>query len=138
MPASKAQPAKTSSPEFATIFARLKALVKPYEGRLAVAKETPTEYYLQTHDACYRGKPVWFGGVRMGTAYVSYHMIPAYDPAVAKKISPALMKRKQGKTCFNFAKVDEALFAELEKLTSESFKSFEKMIKTGRFSDWNC
>jgi hypothetical protein len=132
MPAGKAQPAKTTNKEFVEIFARLKALVKPYEGQLAVVKETPTEYYLQTHDACYRGKPVWFGGVRMGKAYVSYHLIPVYaSPALAKKVSPSLKKRMQGKSCFNFTAVDEGLFGELEKLTREGFTAFQKMKEKG-------
>jgi hypothetical protein len=132
MPAGKAQTAKVTNQEFGEIFARLKALVKPYEGRLAVAKETPTEYYLQTHDAVYRGKPVWFGGVRRGKAYVSYHLIPSYDgSAVSKKVSPELQKHKQGKTCFNFTKVDEKLFDELDQLTKESFEAFGRMKEKG-------
>ena len=66
------------------------------------------------------GQPVWFGGVRLGKAYVSYHLMPVYThPALAAKISPALKKRMQGKSCFNFKVVDAALFDELEALTRE-------------------
>ncbi|RYF93642.1 MAG: hypothetical protein EON95_08230 [Caulobacteraceae bacterium] len=64
--------------------------------------------------------PMWFGGVRVGKAYVSYHLMPVYThPALAAKISPALRRRMQGKSCFNFKAHDEALFDELEALTRE-------------------
>lgn len=66
------------------------------------------------------GEPMWFGGVRVGKAYVSYHLMPVYThPKLAAKISPALKKRMQGKSCFNFKAVDTALFDELEALTRE-------------------
>lgn len=66
------------------------------------------------------GEPMWFGGVRVGKAYVSYHLMPVYThPDLAAKISPALKKRMQGKSCFNFKVADEALFDELEALTRE-------------------
>lgn len=65
-----------------------------------------------------KGERMWFGGVRAGKAYVSYHLMPVYThAALAAKISPALKKRMQGKSCFNFKAADEALFAELAALT---------------------
>lgn len=64
--------------------------------------------------------PMWFGGVRVGKAYVSYHLMPVYThPELAARISPALRKRMQGKSCFNFKAADAALFDELEALTRE-------------------
>jgi hypothetical protein len=66
------------------------------------------------------GEPMWFGGVRVGKAYVSYHLMPVYThPALEARISPALKKRMQGKSCFNFKAPDAALFDELEALTRE-------------------
>jgi len=66
------------------------------------------------------GERMWFGSVRAGKAYVSYHLMPVYThAALAAKISPALRKRMQGKSCFNFKVADEALFTELEALTRE-------------------
>jgi hypothetical protein len=40
------------------------------------------------------------------------------DPALLEGMSPALARRMQGKSCFNFTKVDAALFDELEALTA--------------------
>ena len=64
------------------------------------------------------GERMWFGGVRRGKAYVSFHLMPVYTHAdLAAKIPPALKKRMQGKSCFNFKAEDPALFEQLEALT---------------------
>ena len=67
---------------------------------------------------------MWFGSVRLGKAYVSIHLMPLYmNPALTSTISPALKKRMQGKTCFNFKTAPEPeLIAELERLPEASLK----------------
>ncbi|HRE79462.1 MAG TPA: hypothetical protein PLN52_00375, partial [Opitutaceae bacterium] len=58
------------------------------------------------------------GTVTIKKSYVAYHLMPLYThPELADGISAQLAQRKQGKTCFNFARVDEALFKELTRLT---------------------
>ena len=70
-----------------------------------------------------------FGAVRKGKAYVSYHLFPLYTcPELKKEIPPALAKRMQGKTCFNFSDVDEALFGELAKLTQRGHEIFQRGV----------
>ncbi len=65
-----------------------------------------------------------FGAVRIRTRYVSYHLMPIYgSPALLDGISPLLRRRMQGKSCFNFTKVDDALFTELAELTGRGFDS---------------
>jgi hypothetical protein len=60
-----------------------------------------------------------FAGVKQQKRYVSYYLMPAYTEAgLAGGISPELRKRMQGKSCFNFTRVDEGLFDELADLTS--------------------
>jgi hypothetical protein len=67
------------------------------------------------------GERMWFGGVRRGKAYVSYHLMPVYTHAdLAAKIPPALKKRMQGKSCFNFKAEDLAQFDQLEALTRDA------------------
>jgi hypothetical protein len=41
---------------------------------------------------------------------------------VAATISPELKRRMQGKSCFNFTRIDEGLFRELEELTALSIE----------------
>jgi hypothetical protein len=68
---------------------------------------------------------LFFGAVRTGKAYVSFHLMPVYASSdLSKSISPELKKRMQGKSCFNFKTVDEKLFKELAKLTKAGFKNF--------------
>jgi len=63
-------------------------------------------------------KELFLGGVQIKKNYVSYHLMPVYMyPDLLEGVSPQLKKRMQGKSCFNFKKVDEPLFLELEQLT---------------------
>jgi len=104
--------------QFAATFYALKNVFAPFERYLHVNADTRAKYYLETRST-YNGKPLFFGAVVSGRAYVSFHLMPLYwDPSLAKKISPQLKKHMQGKTCFNFTVPDPALFRELSKLTA--------------------
>ena len=119
--------------DFASAFAALKPVLAKYAKRLAVKADSPIEYTLVTKSASpfpqHRGQPSYFGSVRLGKAYVSFHLMPLYMcSALTQGISPALKKRKQGKTCFNF-KTNPApeLVAELKQLTATGFKKWAEM-----------
>jgi hypothetical protein len=61
-----------------------------------------------------------FGAVNMGKRYVSYHLMCVYTaPGLLEAMSPRLGQRMQGKSCFNFTKVDEGLFDELSAITAK-------------------
>jgi hypothetical protein len=116
------------TPEFAEVFAALKTVLKKHERTLKVLKDEPQEYTLVTQSNSNRGQPMWFGSVRAGKAYVSYHLMPLYfNPPMNALVSAALKKRMQGKTCFNFKSVDQELFAELKTLTQAGIDSWRKM-----------
>jgi hypothetical protein len=70
---------------------------------------------------------MYFGSVRLGKAYVSFHLMPLYMcPKLTPLISPALKKRMQGKTCFNFKTgPDPELLADLESLTLAGLREWE-------------
>jgi hypothetical protein len=72
----------------------------------------------------YAGQPWGFvAATRLGKRYVSYYLMAVYaDTGLAASISPELKRRMQGKSCFNFTKVDEPLFRELEVLTALSIE----------------
>jgi hypothetical protein len=62
-------------------------------------------------------EPAWFGAVQLKKNYVSCHLMPLYAlPTLGEDLSPELRKRMQGKSCFNFKKVEPELFEELEHL----------------------
>ena len=113
--------------DFQATFAGLKKILSKYEKQLTIAANTPTSYSL---DAGYSDKfkrEVFFGGVRVKTNYVSFYLMPVYIfPELLKGISPALKKRMQGKSCFNFKAIDDDLFAELGVLADKGFQRFKR------------
>lgn len=111
--------------DFQATFAKLKAILKPYATKLIVVHDTDKAYYLDTPYLMKNKHRMFFGAVRIGKAYVSFHLMPVYAiAALSKNISPELKKRMQGKSCFNFKTVDEKLFQELKQLTKAGFKDF--------------
>ena len=71
---------------------------------------------------------MYFGSVRLGKAYVSFHLMPLYmTPELTDTISPALKKRMQGKTCFNFkTDPDPEAAAELKRLTEAGIELWRR------------
>src|SRR5689334_5276802 len=105
-------PKPKMSADFQPVFAALRAVMAEAEPTLVVKADNRTDYTLVTKSPSpfpqHKGEPMWFGAVRQGRAYVSYHLMPLYmNPALTAKVSEALRKRMQGKTCFNFKSVPE-------------------------------
>jgi hypothetical protein len=118
--------------EFAAVFAALKSVLQKHSSRLAVKTDTPAEYALVTKSPSpfpqHKGHPMDFGAVKLGKAYVSYHLMPIYmcEP-LQSKIPETLAKRMQGKTCFNFKEVpDPAQLKELAVLTAACRKAWHE------------
>ena len=66
-----------------------------------------------------------FAGVRRGKRYVSYYLISvSSELGQLDGISPELRRRMQGKSCFNFTQVDEALFDEIDALTARGHEQY--------------
>ncbi len=106
---------------FEDIFARLRAILMAHVPPLYLASDSPTVMTLDMAPETDRNPSTWFGGVRLGKRYVSYYLMAVYgEPTMMDSMSPELRKRMQGKSCFNFTKVDEALFDELAQLTQRS------------------
>ena len=115
----------TNSVNFDETFGKLRALLEPYAGKLRVVHDTDSNYYLDTHYIMNK-QPMFFGAVRKGKAYVSFHLMPVYVfPELLRELSPELKRRMQGKSCFNFKTSDEKLLNELAKLTKAGFAKFK-------------
>ena len=67
-----------------------------------------------------------FGSILVGKAYVSLHLMPIYmNRVLSDTISPALRKRMQGKSCFNFKSEPELeLVEELKRLADAGLKQW--------------
>lgn len=108
-------------------FERLSALLAPYRGELVVKTHEPGHLYLDAPPSPSYPKGLFFGAVKIGKRYVSFHLMPIYvHPELLDGISPTLRKRMQGKSCFNFSAPDDALFAELRDLTRSGFDLYKK------------
>ncbi len=66
-----------------------------------------------------------FASVRIGKRYVSYHLMSVYMSPEGPSIGPELTRRRQGKSCFNFTRVDDTLFDELADLTDRGRDLYE-------------
>ncbi len=114
----------------ATVFSSLKPVFSKVAKHLALKTDTQTEYALVTKSPSpfpqHKGHPLDFGSLRVGKSYVSLHLMPLYMcPVLNQSISPALKKRMQGKTCFNFRSDPEPeLLAELKRLAEDGFKQW--------------
>jgi hypothetical protein len=115
--------------DFEAVHARLREILLRHRGELVVTKDEPGGVTIEVPGL--EGKPWGYvAGTRVGKSYVSYYLMPVYaSPDLAASVSPALAKRKQGKSCFNFAKVDEAVLAELEDLTARAIPGFRAVAE---------
>ena len=115
--------------DFEDVHDRLKAILRRHADGLVVTKDGPAGMALEIPGL--EGKPWGYvGGTRLGKSYVSFYLMPVYvSPELDAAVSPALRKRKQGKACFNFAKVDDALLVELETLTARGIPDYRAVAE---------
>jgi hypothetical protein len=113
--------------EFPVVFEQLKNILKPYEPKLTLTANTSDSYSL---DGPYNEKwkkVIFFGAAQIKKNYVSFYLMPVYMyPELLQDVSPALKKRMQGKSCFNFKKVEPDLFEELKDLTRKGVDKFRR------------
>ena len=113
--------------EFPIVFEYLKSILVPYAKKMTVKNDISGLYYL---DAGYSEKwkrDLFFASVQIKKSYVSFYLMPVYmHPDLLKNISPELKKHMQGKSCFNFKKIEKSLFEELSQLTKQGH---ERMMK---------
>lgn len=93
--------------DFAATLATLVPVLRRHEDRLTVKEDSGLGYSVESRIASpfpqHKGQPLWFGAVKVGKAYVSFHLMPVYMcPELNLMITPELKKRMQGKACFNF------------------------------------
>ena len=113
--------------EFPLVFEALKSILVAYASQLTVKTDTADVYYLDAPYCKKWGRELYFGSVHIKKNYVSFYLMPVYmHPDLLQGISPDLKKRMQGKSCFNFKKVEAALFEELRQLARSGF---ERMMR---------
>ena len=120
--------------DFDSVFAALRDILKKEGRSLSVSDDTPTRYCLEAPIGpatlkAWGGKPkrptIPVAWAEIGKSYVSFHLM-ALAAAPDGIMSTALKARLQGKTCFNFSKLDPVLFEELQTLTGRLIAAFRK------------
>ena len=116
-----------SKNDLSLVFEHLKNILRPYAERLTLKADTQDSYYLDGPYSEKWKKELFFASAQIKKNYVSFYLMPVYMfPDLLKNISPELKKHMQGKSCFNFKKIEKSFFVELKKLTKQGF---ERMMK---------
>lgn len=111
--------------DFPVVFDELKAILRPYAPHLLVEADAPDHYSLDAPGSVEHPKGLFFGGVRVGKRYVSYHLMPVYlFPDLLDGASERLRKQMQGKSCFNFTASGDDTIAELRELTAAGYERY--------------
>lgn len=109
------------------VFNQLRTILQAFEPKLILKTDKPAAYYLEAPFSEKYGRELFFGSVQIRKNYVSFYLFPVYMfPDLLQNISPALKKRMQGKSCFNFKEIDQGLFRELKRLAKKGFDRFKK------------
>jgi hypothetical protein len=117
----------TDEAQATAVFDRLADIFTPYRSTLVTRVDEPGNLYLETPPSTSYPSGLFFGAVKIGKRYVSFHLMPIYvHPNLLDGISPGLRKRMQGKSCFNFTRQDDELLRELETLTAAGFTRFQE------------
>ena len=115
------------------VFARLREILALYRGPLTVSSDEPANFELAVPPTAGDKRGMFVAAVRDGKAYASFHLMPVYAfPDLRDSLSPELRRRMQGKSCFNFGRIDEGLFAELEALTATGLARFRDLPMASR------
>ena len=118
--------------DFPLVFEKLKNILKPFEPKLNVTADTPSVYSLDGPYSEKWQRQLFFGSAQIKKNYVSFYLMPVYMfPDLLKGISPELKKHMQGKSCFNFKKIDPDLFKELAELTRKGVETFRTSNEKG-------
>jgi len=113
--------------DFPSVFEKLKSILKPYASKLTVKTDTADTYHLEGPYSEKWKKELFFASAQIKKNYVSFYLMPVYmHPELLKDISPELRKHMQGKSCFNFKKVEPDLFKELASLARNGFEKFKQ------------
>lgn len=102
-------------------------MLQPYQAHLALTADTQENYALETLSKSFRGKALFFGAAQVKKNYVSFYLMPVYVfPDLLEGLPESLSRRMQGKSCFNFKKLDGDTLTQLADLTRRGFERYQE------------
>ncbi len=115
--------------DFPTIYDHLRSILQPYAEKLTLTLDTPQGISIDGPYSETWKKPLFFASAQIKKTYVSFYLMPVYMfPDLLQGISPELRNHMQGKSCFNFQRVEPDLFQELTELVRLGYERFHKEI----------
>lgn len=118
-----ATPSAGSAP---TLFSALRAMLLPHRSSLSVVHDDPEHFYANCARSDAKGKAQFFCAIKVSGRKHLFHFMPVYDfPELIDTISPALKKRMQGKSCFNFDTIEPPLMTELSGLVKQGANRYK-------------
>jgi len=112
---------------FLPVFEHLKGLLAPFAPHFRITADSAENYALDGGYVAQFKQELFFGAAQIKKNYVSFYLMGVYArPELLEGLSPALRKRMQGKSFFNFKQVEPALFSELAGLTERCFRFYEQ------------
>lgn len=122
--------------DFDVVFDRLKRVLAPYAEEMYVSADDEQNFAVDMAPPGERNPTTWFAAVRRGKRYVSIYLMPVYvEPSLVDGASKELLRRQQGKSCFNFTKLDEPLMAELEAVAEKGIARHPQMVADALAAD---
>ena len=132
MPAPKNAKSGSLDPIYDTLEKLLSTLAPPLE---AFSRRIPGKRDLSIRipkpvsiPPAYGGKPVQIdlASIILQKGYVGFYFMPAYvDPSMRKKLAPALLKTRKGKTCFHIQQLESAQIVNIEFALREGLKCYK-------------
>jgi hypothetical protein len=85
------------------LFSELQPLLARHGSSLAVVRDEPGDFQVETKRSGPSGTRMWFGAVQTREHHVSVHVMAVYShPALLSGLSDDLRALLEGKACFNF------------------------------------
>ena len=107
------------------VFDAYRPILEPYVAGMIAVQNNDHGIYLNTHTIMKNKQPLFFAALAINKNYVSFHVFPVYMyPDLLDGIGD-LKKRMQGKSCFNFSKVDPDQVARMEAMVKAGFDRFK-------------
>lgn len=111
-----------STNDLAEVYLRLRPILEPYMPEMVAMQDNERGLYLNTRSIMKNKQPLFFASIAINKNYVSFHVFPVYMyPDLLDKVGD-LMKRMQGKSCFNFRKLSEEQVAGMRALVEAGHK----------------
>jgi len=111
-----------STNDLAEVYLRLRPILEPYIPEMVAMQDNERGLYLNTRSIMKNKQPLFFASIAINKNYVSFHVFPVYMyPDLLDKVGD-LMKRMQGKSCFNFRKLSEEQVAGMRALVEAGHK----------------